>query len=211
MKNLILIGAGDFGVEVFSWLKDAKDYNTEWKFKAFMDKDLNALTNISFCKNYTVLDEEKYTIEKDDVFVCTIANPEIREKVALRMKSKNAQFISLIHNSVIFMNDVTVGNGVILSPYCIASNSARIEDFVTVNFFTSIGHHVSLGAFSQINCNCDITGHVKIGKKANIGSSVCIIPKVVIGDNVKIGAGSVVLKNIPNETVVFGNPAKIIM
>jgi putative colanic acid biosynthesis acetyltransferase WcaB len=49
-----------------------------------------------------------------------------------------------------------------------------------------------------------------IGNNVDIGSNVCIIGKVEIGDNVIIGAGSVVVKNIPSNCVVVGNPAKII-
>ena len=49
-----------------------------------------------------------------------------------------------------------------------------------------------------------------IGNNVDIGSNVCIIGPVVIGDNVKIGAGSVVVKDIPANSVVVGNPARII-
>ncbi len=44
----------------------------------------------------------------------------------------------------------------------------------------------------------------------NIGSNSCIIGHVTIGDNVIIGAGSIVVKDVPSNVVVAGNPAKII-
>ena len=44
----------------------------------------------------------------------------------------------------------------------------------------------------------------------NIGSNTCIIGEVTIGDNVIIGAGSVVVKDVPSNVVVAGNPARII-
>jgi serine acetyltransferase len=49
-----------------------------------------------------------------------------------------------------------------------------------------------------------------IGNNVNIGASVCILGDVVIGDNVVIGAGSVVVKSIPSNSIVVGNPARII-
>jgi putative colanic acid biosynthesis acetyltransferase WcaB len=49
-----------------------------------------------------------------------------------------------------------------------------------------------------------------IGNNVNIGSNVCIIGDIIIGDNVKIGAGSVVINDVPENSVVVGNPAKII-
>jgi putative colanic acid biosynthesis acetyltransferase WcaB len=49
-----------------------------------------------------------------------------------------------------------------------------------------------------------------IGSNVEIGSNVCIIGAITIGDNVVIGAGSVVVKSIPPNSIVVGNPARII-
>ena len=53
-------------------------------------------------------------------------------------------------------------------------------------------------------------GLVNIGNNVFVGASTTILPNVTIGDNVVIGAGSVVSKDIPSNSVVVGNPAKII-
>ncbi|MGU3576493.1 acyltransferase [Brucellaceae bacterium C25G] len=50
---------------------------------------------------------------------------------------------------------------------------------------------------------------IKIGNHVFIGAGSIILPGVTIGDNVVIGAGSVVSKNIPDNVVVSGNPAKL--
>lgn len=49
-----------------------------------------------------------------------------------------------------------------------------------------------------------------IGDNVSIGANVNIIGNVRIGNNVIIGAGSVVVKDVPNNCVVVGNPARII-
>ena len=49
-----------------------------------------------------------------------------------------------------------------------------------------------------------------IGDNVDIGANVIIIGEILVGDNVIIGAGSVVTKNIPNNSVVVGNPARVI-
>lgn len=51
---------------------------------------------------------------------------------------------------------------------------------------------------------------VTIGNNCWIGGSVTILPGVTIGDNVTIGAGSVVVADIPSNTIAVGNPAKVI-
>lgn len=51
---------------------------------------------------------------------------------------------------------------------------------------------------------------VKLGNNVWIGSNVTILPGVTIGDNAIVGAGSVVTKDVLKNTIVAGNPAKII-
>lgn len=51
---------------------------------------------------------------------------------------------------------------------------------------------------------------VTIGNNVWIGGSVTILPGVTIGDNVTIGAGSVVVSDIPSETIAVGNPCKVV-
>ena len=51
---------------------------------------------------------------------------------------------------------------------------------------------------------------VSIGHNVWIGGSVTILPGVTIGDNVTIGAGSVVVGDIPPNTIAVGNPCKVI-
>ena len=53
-------------------------------------------------------------------------------------------------------------------------------------------------------------GKVKIGNRVFIGANSTVLCNVTIGDDVIIGAGSVVTKSIPSNSVVAGNPAKII-
>jgi putative colanic acid biosynthesis acetyltransferase WcaB len=70
--------------------------------------------------------------------------------------------------------------------------------------------------------NCTLRQSTTIGNKANdgpcpvlgnhvnIGAHVCIIGDITIGDHVTIGAGSVVVKSVPSNAMVAGNPARVI-
>lgn len=53
-------------------------------------------------------------------------------------------------------------------------------------------------------------GSPKIGNNVDVGANVCIIGDITIGDNVKIGAGTVLTKSVPANSIVVGNPARII-
>lgn len=71
----------------------------------------------------------------------------------------------------------------------------------------------SIGSnFSCIHCTTigDYNGRPIIGDNVSLGANVTIIGKVKIGNNVTIGAGSVVVKDIPDNCIAVGNPAKVI-
>jgi len=54
------------------------------------------------------------------------------------------------------------------------------------------------------------TAPVTIGNYVWIGGGAIIMPGVTIGDNVVIGAGSVVTKDIPSNTIAYGNPCRVV-
>ena len=49
-----------------------------------------------------------------------------------------------------------------------------------------------------------------IGDNVYLGANVCIIGDIKIGNNVIVGAGAVVVKDVPDNCIVAGNPARII-
>lgn len=80
--------------------------------------------------------------------------------------------------------------------------SAVIGKNCTLRQLTTIGNKkIREGVYSR---------SPRIGNNVDIGTNVSIIGDITIGDNVSIGAGSVVVKNVPSNCVVAGNPVRII-
>lgn len=97
-----------------------------------------------------------------------------------------------------------VGKGLIIfhGHSLVINDSSVIGENCVLRHCTTIGNkEISTGVFSQ----CPI-----IGNNVDIGSNVVLIGPITIGNNVKIGAGSVVVKDVPSDCVVVGNPARII-
>ena len=83
--------------------------------------------------------------------------------------------------------------------------------FATVINAKSIGENFEFRNGLTIgNKNNDNSLLPSIGDNVTVGANVCIIGKINIGNNVLIGAGSVVVKDIPDNVVVAGNPAEVI-
>lgn len=85
--------------------------------------------------------------------------------------------------------------------YINCKNTVVIEDYV------QIGSHCSVYSYSSIG---DINNKVVLKKNCKIGSHSTIMPGVTVGENSIIGAHSFVNKNIPDNVLAFGVPAKVI-
>lgn len=149
------------------------------------------------------------------------------------------KFIPL-NKSFIFSNFFYKLQGYNIHDSAIIYSSAEFLGDININIGQSsyVGHDVLITggrANVHIGSNCDISDRVIIccgthkisnlsqrragegfGKDVHIGNGtwigfgVCILPGVTIGDGCVIGAGSVVVNDIPSNSIAAGNPAKII-
>ncbi len=109
-----------------------------------------------------------------------------------------------INCQVFIENDVIIGDNVTIKP------GVQIWDGITIEDNVFIGPNVTftndLNPRSKIYPEIFLKTIIKKG--ASIGANATILPGLVIGENALIGAGSVVLKDVPANTVWVGNPAR---
>lgn len=79
---------------------------------------------------------------------------------------------------------------------------------IIINGGTIIGNNCNISQFLTIGTNKRTPA--VIGDNVYIGPSVCIVENVNIGNNSSIGAGSVVVKDVPENATVAGVPAKVL-
>ena len=107
---------------------------------------------------------------------------------------------TLIENDVIIGNNVTVKSGV------------YIWDGVVIEDNVFIGPCVAFTNDKMPRSKVYPESFLKtvIRKGASLGANSTILPGIVLGQNCMVGAGSVVTKDVPDNAVVVGNPARII-
>ncbi len=209
MQKLIIVGAGGFGREVCAWARQCPDFRREWDIAGFLDDNPDALEGYDV--GLPVLNAiSSYKPRARDVFVCALGQPQVKRACLEPLLDKGARFIQLIHPSVLIGDRVELGEGVVLCPRVTLTSDIVIENYASFNLNSSAGHDVSVGAFSQVNSFCDLTGGVEVGREVLLGSHATVLPGTKIGDRSIVGAGSVVLRDVPDDTTVFGSPAKAV-
>ena len=86
--------------------------------------------------------------------------------------------------------------------------TTSIGNYSNIDNLVQIAHNVSIGDYAIVAAQVGIAGSTQIGKNIKIGGQAGIAGHLVIGDNVTIAAKSGVTKNIPDNNVVAGFPAK---
>lgn len=208
MYNIIIVGAGGFGREVYLWTKDSFP-DDQYKIKGFLDDNPRILNNYNMDIGI-IGDLDGYEIEKQDRFVFAIGDIDVKKRLVTRVKKKGAKFLTLIHPTAIVANTAKIGQGVIICPFVIVTDHAQLGDFVMMNIYSSCGHDVKVGNYSILSPYATLNGFVILEDEVFLGTHTTVIPGKRVGYKSKISANSVVMRNISPNKIVFGVPGKAI-
>lgn len=207
---MIIIGAKGFAKEVLEVLFQ----NNQLENLAFFD-DVNDNVNGKLYNQFAVyktLNEVEHHFKNiSNKFTIGIGNPVLRKKMCDKFTSLGGTLISTISPKANLGSfDVNIGVGSNVLDGVVFSNSTKIGMCCIIYYNSIITHDCILGDFVEVSPSVTFLGRSQVGSYSQIGSNATILPDVKIGKNVIVGAGSVVTKNIPDNSMVVGIPAKII-
>ncbi|MCK9224279.1 MAG: bifunctional UDP-N-acetylglucosamine diphosphorylase/glucosamine-1-phosphate N-acetyltransferase GlmU [Candidatus Muirbacterium halophilum] len=189
-------------------------YNSE---TTFIDVDTVIEDNVSILP-FTVLKGEntigKNSIIGPNVYIedCKIENSKIEYshlKGVVVNKGCNIGPYSRIRENTVIGEKCRVGNFVEIKKTCL-DKSVKVSHLSYIGD-SDIGKNTNIGA-GTITCNYDgVNKHkTKIGENSFIGSNSCLIAPVNLGNNSVTAAGSVITKDVPDNSLAFGRARQII-
>lgn len=148
-------------------------------------------------------------LKKHTVYIC-IGDNVIRARVLEELIAQNIFCPVLIDKSAIVSVKSIIGVGTFVYPGAIINACARLGKGIICNSASIIEHDCEISDYCHIAPGAVLAGNVKVGMYSFIGANAVIKQGVRIGVSVIVGAGAVVIKDIPDGTIVYGNPAKYI-
>ena len=210
MKNLIVLGAGGFGREVYNSALESIGYGEEFEVKGFLDDNVHALDLFEgYPPIMGTIDE--YEPQVDDVFVCAVGVVKTRRMLSEKIMSKGGSFQTLIHKTAYIGRNAKVGEGCIILAGARIHCDVTVGKYVIVQPYSIIGHDVQVGDWTLINALADCGGMSKVGEMVTLHTTSFILPQSVIEDGATVGAGSVVLRKVKAGMTVMGVPAKPVL
>lgn len=210
MEKIAIIGAGGFGREVKMLIDQINQTDKKYEFIGYYDDGIEKNTTINQNKVLGNIEDLNAVQEKINI-VIAIGSPETKKAIFEKITSKNIDFPTLIHPSVIIGNEeVSIGRGCVICAGSIITCNIQIKDFVIINLMCTIGHDTVIHSFSSFMPAVNISGEVEIYEEVYVGTGAKIINQLQIGAQTIVGAGAVVSKSLPEKCTAVGIPAKVI-
>jgi sugar O-acyltransferase (sialic acid O-acetyltransferase NeuD family) len=210
MKNILIFGASGHGSVVLDCLERSKDYRVVGFIDSFKKKGTKN-------NGYEVLGSEfdlPYLIEKYKIQggIVAIGDNWTRQLLVKKILSiyPDFSFISAVHPSAIIGNNVEIGKGSVIMPGVIINANSIIGDHCILNTKSSLDHDSIMYNYASLAPGVCTGSNVILGEGVAVCLGVRIIELVTVGHYAVIGASSLVIRDIPQNVLAYGNPAQII-
>ena len=162
-----------------------------------------------------LLDQDVIHNYRSDLFpgenlLIAIGDNKIRKTLADKISIAHPPPSAIINHSAVISEDVQLGLGTVVLHNATIQSSTKSGNYVIINTGSTVDHDCLLGDFVHIAPNSTLCGGVTVGEGTLIGAGSVVIPTISIGKWCVIGAGSVVINDVPDHSLVVGNPGKVV-
>lgn len=205
MRCIGVYGASGFGREVLPLVR-AQHSAEQTKIVFIDDSSANGSDILSF-QDFANLSYEKKSV------TIAIANPYIREKLALQCRDSGIGFTQVSAFNSMILDNVEIGEGAILCGFTQLTSNIKIGNHFHANIYSYVAHDCIIGNFVTFAPGVHCNGNILIEDYAYIGTGAILkqgTPEspLRIGQGATVGMGAVVTKSVAAGETVIGNPAR---
>lgn len=207
-RRIVIVGAGGFGREVLQWARDAwPDHHS--LISGFLSDDPRRLDG--FATGVGILSTVgDYRPVDGDYLLLGIGVPYLRRRLAEQLLALNTRFLTLVHPQAMVAPTASVGEGAVICPFTVISDSAILGRFVLANYHTSLGHDAVAGEYAVLSPYATLGGEARVDDEVFLGLHASVGPGITVGSRSKVSANSCVLAATAADSLVYGVPGRVV-
>jgi len=144
-----------------------------------------------------------------DAVIVAIRENSARRRVSEQLRQAGLLLAIARHPFSMVAPDVDLGPGVVICAGAVVNPSTRVGCSAILNTNASVDHHNVIGDFVHIAPGAHLGGAVTVGDDSLIGIGASVLPRLKIGRRTVVGAGAVVTRDVPDDVVAIGVPARV--
>ena len=211
VSRIVIIGCGGFGREVHDIIDAINETGPAWDLVGYLD-DSPEEANLTLVegRGSTVLGGSDWLLaaDSDIQYVIGIGTGSVRRELDARLTAVGRRAATLVHPTVTMGRGVSLDHGDILCAGVRVTNNVQLGRHVHVNLNSTIGHDARLDNYVTMNPLVAVSGGVEVGAEAMLGTHSAVLQNLKVGQRSVVGAGSCVVKNVLDDVVVKGVPAR---
>jgi len=125
------------------------------------------------------------------------------------VRAMGYELVTAVHPAAVVGSQVRIGAGTVIKAGAMIDPGVTIGECAIVGSCVCIGHGCVLGDGVRIAAGASLPGNIAIGRASLVGAGAVLRDRVRIGAHSLVGAGSVVVRDIPDGVVAWGNPAEV--
>ncbi len=198
MKDLIIVGTGDYALVAFHFLKESKQYNVI----AFSEeRDFIRNSEIEGLPNFAFEELEGKAPANQTMLLIAIGPNKVnsvRERLYLNAKLRGYSFIKYISPKANVWDENSIGENSFIFPNCVVEPFASIGNNCVMWSGAIVAHHSLVNDHCFLAPGVCISGRSVIGSNSFIGINSTIRDNVKIGEKCIVGAGALIKKDLPS-------------
>jgi sugar O-acyltransferase (sialic acid O-acetyltransferase NeuD family) len=208
MQRIIVVCAGGHGAVVADILRRARMDGAGSAPIGFVD-DTPALQGTSI-EGLPVLGTipALHTLPHDGI-VIALGDNHLRRALTDRLAGLGERLVSAIHPRSTVAASAQIEAAVVVGAGAIIMVRARIGRGAVINTNASVDHDTVVGDFAHVSPGVTVGANVLIGQETLLAPAACVVAHRRVGARSVIGAGAVVVRDIPDDVIAFGNPARV--